>query len=135
VWLGPVPCTWKLCRASIFCRRGMTLAAHGLHIIWLFSSNVIRPRCACGVAWHREADSHILPLLTPASLISTRAGNDFSTLYAPLIRNGRMEQFYWKPNRQDLLAILLQMYKVHLADAHRLLMYAQALLLSPSRSW
>lgn len=41
------------------------------------------------------------------------AGNDFSTLYAPLIRNGRMEQFYWKPNRQDLLAILLQMYKVH----------------------
>lgn len=23
-----------------------------------------------------------------------------------------MEQFYWKPTRQDLLAILLQMYKV-----------------------
>jgi ATP-dependent 26S proteasome regulatory subunit len=24
-------------------------------------------------------------------------GNDFSTLYAPLIRDGRMEKFYWSP--------------------------------------
>ena len=23
-------------------------------------------------------------------------GNDFSTLYAPLIRDGRMEKYYWK---------------------------------------
>ncbi len=23
------------------------------------------------------------------------AGNDFSTLYAPLIRDGRMEKYYW----------------------------------------
>lgn len=44
--------------------------------------------------------------------LSCIAGNDFSTLYAPLIRQGRMEQFYWKPNRTDLLAILTQMYKV-----------------------
>lgn len=42
------------------------------------------------------------------------AGNDFSTLYAPLIRSGRMEKFYWKPDREDLLAILQQMYKVGL---------------------
>merc|ERR1712087_820095 len=26
-------------------------------------------------------------------------GNDFSTLYAPLIRDGRMEKFYWNPTR------------------------------------
>ncbi|VAI04492.1 unnamed protein product [Triticum turgidum subsp. durum] len=28
-------------------------------------------------------------------------GNDFSTLYAPLIRDGRMEKFYWAPTRDD----------------------------------
>ena len=28
-------------------------------------------------------------------------GNDFSTLYAPLIRDGRMEKFYWEPSRED----------------------------------
>lgn len=27
-------------------------------------------------------------------------GNDFSTLYAPLIRDGRMEKFYWAPTRE-----------------------------------
>jgi hypothetical protein len=111
MWLGPDPCTsatelpYSVVAA---CNPGCIWPLQNLAV----SSNIIRPRHACGVAWPREADSHIPPLLTPASLISTRAGNDFSTLYAPLIRNGRMEQFYWKPNRQDLLAILLQMYKV-----------------------
>merc|ERR1712078_417786 len=28
-------------------------------------------------------------------------GNDFSTLYAPLIRDGRMEKFYWNPSREE----------------------------------
>lgn len=32
-------------------------------------------------------------------------GNDFSTLYAPLIRDGRMEKFYWEPNRDDKIGI------------------------------
>ncbi|GLJ46153.1 hypothetical protein SUGI_0972300 [Cryptomeria japonica] len=32
-------------------------------------------------------------------------GNDFSTLYAPLIRDGRMEKFYWAPTRDDLIGI------------------------------
>ncbi len=41
-----------------------------------------------------------------------RTGNDFSTLFAPLIRDGRMEKFYWEPTRDDLLEILQQMYKV-----------------------
>lgn len=26
-------------------------------------------------------------------------GNDFSTLFAPLIRDGRMDKFYWDPDR------------------------------------
>jgi ribulose bisphosphate carboxylase small subunit len=33
-------------------------------------------------------------------------GNDFSTLYAPLVRDGRMEKFYWEPNRADRIGIV-----------------------------
>lgn len=33
-------------------------------------------------------------------------GNDFTTLYAPLIRDGRMEKFYWEPTREDKLGIV-----------------------------
>ena len=33
-------------------------------------------------------------------------GNDFSTLYAPLVRDGRMEKFYWKPDRSDMLGAI-----------------------------
>merc|ERR1711937_806099 len=32
-------------------------------------------------------------------------GNDFSTLYAPLIRDGRMEKFYWNPTGEDRVGI------------------------------
>ena len=41
-------------------------------------------------------------------------GNDFSTLFAPLVRDGRMAKFYWQPEREDLVNILYQMYKVQL---------------------
>jgi len=33
-------------------------------------------------------------------------GNDFSTLYAPLIRDGRMEKFYWEPDSEDRIGII-----------------------------
>jgi ribulose bisphosphate carboxylase small subunit len=33
-------------------------------------------------------------------------GNDFATLYAPLIRDGRMEKFYWEPDRADRIGIV-----------------------------
>ncbi|WP_390904378.1 ribulose bisphosphate carboxylase small subunit [Thermocoleostomius sinensis] len=33
-------------------------------------------------------------------------GNDFGTLYAPLVRDGRMEKFYWEPTRDDRLGIV-----------------------------
>ncbi len=38
-------------------------------------------------------------------------GNDLSTVFAPLLRDGRMDKFYWKPSRADLVEILWQMYK------------------------
>lgn len=33
-------------------------------------------------------------------------GNDFATLYAPLIRDGRMEKFFWDPDHHDRLGII-----------------------------
>ena len=39
-------------------------------------------------------------------------GNDLSHMFAPLVRDGRMAKFYWKPDRTELSHILHQMYKV-----------------------
>ena len=39
------------------------------------------------------------------------AGNDFSTLYAPLIRDGRMEKFYWNPTRSDRIGVCQGIFK------------------------
>ncbi|XP_075634952.1 ribulose bisphosphate carboxylase/oxygenase activase, chloroplastic-like [Castanea sativa] len=38
-------------------------------------------------------------------------GNDFSTLYAPLIRDGRMEKFYWAPTRDDRIGVCLGIFR------------------------
>lgn len=38
-------------------------------------------------------------------------GNDFSTLYAPLIRDGRMEKFYWSPTREDRVGVACGIFK------------------------
>ncbi|PWA84080.1 ribulose bisphosphate carboxylase/oxygenase activase 2 protein [Artemisia annua] len=37
-------------------------------------------------------------------------GNDFSTLYAPLIRDGRMEKFYWAPTREDHIGVCIGIF-------------------------
>ncbi|MDX1977604.1 MAG: AAA family ATPase [Pseudanabaenaceae cyanobacterium bins.68] len=33
-------------------------------------------------------------------------GNDFSTLYAPLVRDGRMTKFWWQPDHSDRVGIV-----------------------------
>ncbi|KAB5544294.1 hypothetical protein DKX38_012406 [Salix brachista] len=38
-------------------------------------------------------------------------GNDFSTLYAPLIRDGRMDKFYWAPTRDDRIGVCIGIFK------------------------
>jgi hypothetical protein len=38
-------------------------------------------------------------------------GNDFSTLYAPLIRDGRMEKYYWNPTREDRVGICIGIFQ------------------------
>ncbi|KAK8348361.1 hypothetical protein V6Z11_A06G077200 [Gossypium hirsutum] len=42
-------------------------------------------------------------------IIVTR--NDFSTIYAPLICDGRMEKFYWQPTKEDIMNIVHRMYE------------------------
>merc|ERR1719482_866548 len=37
-------------------------------------------------------------------------GNDFSTLYAPLIRDGRMEKYYWNPTREDRIGVCVGIF-------------------------
>ncbi|CAH9068019.1 unnamed protein product [Cuscuta europaea] len=46
-------------------------------------------------------------------------GNDFSTLYAPLIRDGRMEKFYWAPTREDRIGVCKGIFRTdNLPDGH-----------------
>jgi len=44
-------------------------------------------------------------------------GNDFSTLYAPLVRDGRMEKFFWDPDRSDRLGIIGGIFDPELSPA------------------
>lgn len=37
-------------------------------------------------------------------------GNDLATLYAPLVRDGRMEKFYWEPDAADRLGVVLGIF-------------------------
>lgn len=60
-------------------------------------------RVSIGQDW-READT-----VKRVPIIVT--GNDFSTIWAPLLRDGRMDKFYWQPTREDLLNIVYQMYR------------------------
>jgi ribulose bisphosphate carboxylase small subunit len=39
-------------------------------------------------------------------------GNDFSTLYAPLTRDGRMDKFFWEPDRDDRVGIVSGIFEV-----------------------
>lgn len=39
-------------------------------------------------------------------------GNDFSTLYAPMIRDGRMEKFFWEPDHKDRIGIVSGIFEV-----------------------
>ncbi|KAF8055666.1 rca [Scenedesmus sp. PABB004] len=60
-------------------------------------------RVSLGAGWRENDTIRRVPIIV--------TGNDFSTLYAPLIRDGRMDKFYWTPSRDDIVAIVHQMYK------------------------
>lgn len=60
-------------------------------------------RVSTGQNWRETDVTHRIPIIV--------TGNDFSTIYAPLIRDGRMEKFYWQPNREDIVNIVHRMYE------------------------
>lgn len=45
-----------------------------------------------------EKPIHRIPIIV--------TGNDFSTLYGPLVRDGRMEKFFWEPDFNDRVGIV-----------------------------
>lgn len=60
-------------------------------------------RVSIGQNWRESDVTNRIPIIV--------TGNDLSTIYAPLIRDGRMEKFYWQPNREDIVNIVHQMYE------------------------
>eukprot|EP01024_Parvocaulis_polyphysoides_P073597 TRINITY_DN9482_c0_g4_i2.p1 TRINITY_DN9482_c0_g4~~TRINITY_DN9482_c0_g4_i2.p1 ORF type:complete len:437 (-),score=50.92 TRINITY_DN9482_c0_g4_i2:275-1585(-) len=60
-------------------------------------------KVSIGQVWRNDDTIRRIPIIV--------TGNDFSTVYAPLIRDGRMEKFYWEPTAEDIVSILFQMYK------------------------
>lgn len=55
------------------------------------------PTCVQLPGMYNKEDNPRVPIVV--------TGNDFSTLYAPLIRDGRMEKFYWAPTRDDRIGV------------------------------
>ncbi|KAK7270603.1 hypothetical protein RJT34_25897 [Clitoria ternatea] len=60
-------------------------------------------RVSVGQDWRESDVTNRIPIIV--------TGNDFSTIYAPLIRDGRMDKFYWQPNLEDILNIVHRMYE------------------------
>ncbi|KAE9461072.1 hypothetical protein RHGRI_036302 [Rhododendron griersonianum] len=61
------------------------------------------PTCVQLPGMYNKEDNPRVPIIV--------TGNDFSTLYAPLIRDGRMEKFYWAPTRDDRIGVCTGIFK------------------------
>ncbi|KAI8529321.1 hypothetical protein RHMOL_Rhmol12G0216200 [Rhododendron molle] len=60
-------------------------------------------RVSVGQDWRESDVTSRIPIIV--------TGNDFSTIYAPLIRDGRMEKFYWQPTHEDIINIVHRTYE------------------------
>ncbi|KAL6972931.1 hypothetical protein U1Q18_027105 [Sarracenia purpurea var. burkii] len=60
-------------------------------------------RVSIGQDWRESDVTNRIPIIV--------TGNDFSTIYAPLIRDGRMEKFYWQPTHADITNVVHRMYE------------------------
>ncbi|GMH40586.1 hypothetical protein BSKO_08490 [Bryopsis sp. KO-2023] len=60
-------------------------------------------QASLGEAWRSDKKLQRVPIIV--------TGNDFSTVYAPLVRDGRMEKMYWSPTGDEVVDIVYQMYK------------------------
>ncbi len=76
----------------------------------LLAGGLAGHKCSCGrslLGMHKLCQGSAQgPELCRAVLRG--AGNDLSRVFAPLIRDGRMQKFYWHPTREDLVGILYQ---------------------------
>ncbi len=60
-------------------------------------------RASLGESWREDKTLRRVPIIV--------TGNDLSTLYAPLLRDGRMAKFFWQPEREDLMEMLWSLYR------------------------
>ncbi|WCJ40310.1 Ribulose bisphosphate carboxylase/oxygenase activase chloroplastic [Euphorbia peplus] len=60
-------------------------------------------RVSIGQDWQESDISNRIPIIV--------TGNDFSKIYAPLIRDGRMDKFLWQPTHEDIVNIVCRMYE------------------------
>ncbi|KAK4436734.1 Ribulose bisphosphate carboxylase/oxygenase activase, chloroplastic [Sesamum alatum] len=60
-------------------------------------------RVSIGQVWRETDITNRVPIIV--------TGNDFTTIYAPLIRDGRMDKFYWQPTQEDIVNIVQRMYE------------------------
>lgn len=56
-----------------------------------------------GTEWQETDTIRRVPIIV--------TGNDLSKVFAPLLRDGRMEKFYWQPTLEELTNIVHQMYR------------------------
>ena len=59
-------------------------------------------RASLGESWREDKTLRRVPIII--------TGNDLSTLYAPLLRDGRMEKFMWEPNREEIVDMVFALY-------------------------
>lgn len=71
---------------------------------WLLTTSALPHVIPCHATTHHTTSATTLTHCT----CPPPAGNDLSSVFAPLIRDGRMDKFYWNPTRDDLTAILHQ---------------------------
>ncbi|KAL7099506.1 hypothetical protein ACP275_09G088100 [Erythranthe tilingii] len=60
-------------------------------------------RVSTGQVWRETDITNRIPIIV--------TGNDFTTIYAPLVRDGRMDKFYWQPTQEDIVNIVQRMYE------------------------
>lgn len=60
-------------------------------------------RCSVGESWMEDQTLRRVPIIITA--------NDLSTIYAPLLRDGRMEKFFWAPSAEDKIEMIHTLYR------------------------
>ena len=83
----------------------------GWSVVVLWSTHRIRAERTDSSAASWKLVFGPLTVLCCAMCVLWAAGNDFSTLYAPLIRDGRMEKYYWNPTREDRIGVCMGIFQ------------------------